>query len=74
MSQQPHEFIHPLDKPIRGARAIAKTANLFDENGDPDERAAFYALEKGYIDASKEGRTWITTARRILKTANGEAA
>ena len=72
MSQQPDEFIHPLDKPVRGAAAIARVANLLTENGEPDERAAYYALESGHIDASKEGRKWISTARRILKVANGE--
>jgi hypothetical protein len=72
MSQQPDDFLHPLDRPVRGARNIARVAYLFDEDGEPDERAAYYALESGHIDASKEGRTWISTPRRILKRAHGE--
>jgi len=55
-----------LDKPIRGVRDIAIAANIVDENGEPDERAAYYALEAGHYDASKRGRIWESTLRRLL--------
>jgi hypothetical protein len=55
-----------LDRPIRGVRAIAAAANIIGEDGEIDERAAYYALERGHYDASKRGRTWETTLRRLL--------
>lgn len=62
-----------LDAPIRGAANIAKVANVLKDNGDPDMTAAFYKLEQGYIPASKEGRIWVSTLRRIRSIAAGEA-
>jgi hypothetical protein len=55
-----------LDRPIRGARKIARVLNLLDDNGEPDPRKAFYALEKGYADADKFGKIWVSTKRRLL--------
>jgi hypothetical protein len=55
-----------LDKPIRGARNIAAAVNLYNEAGEPDERAAYHALEAGHYDATKRGRTWESTLRRLL--------
>jgi hypothetical protein len=55
-----------LDKPIRGARNIAAAVNLYTEAGEPDERAAFHALEQGHLDASKRGKHWESTLRRLL--------
>jgi hypothetical protein len=59
-------FDPTLDAPIRGARAIAEALNLRDENGEPDERAVYYALEQGHYAATKRGRTWESTLRRLL--------
>lgn len=55
----------PLDRVIYGAKKIAEAAELFDEDGNPNVRAAFYGLEKGYIDADKYGRRWRSTPRRV---------
>jgi hypothetical protein len=55
-----------LDAPIWGARRIAEVLNLRTPDGEPDERAAFYGLEKGYYDATKVGRLWSSTRRRLL--------
>ena len=56
-----------LDLPVYGARAIALDLNLRRDNGEPNERRAFYMLEKGYVDADKIGETWTSTPRRLLK-------
>jgi hypothetical protein len=58
--------INDDDLPIRGAKAIARVLNLVDEDGNPDPRRAFYALEKGYVDADKWGKIWVSTRRRLL--------
>jgi hypothetical protein len=55
-----------LDLPIWGAKAIARAAGLFRDDGSADTRKAFYKLEAGYIDADKNGGEWVTTKRRIL--------
>ena len=34
-----------LDRPVWGAEAIAKEANLFDDEGKADVRKAYYLLE-----------------------------
>jgi hypothetical protein len=60
-------FDDDLDRPIYGVREIARVLNLTDERGEPDERRAYYALEQGYADASKFGRTWTSTKRRLLR-------
>jgi hypothetical protein len=72
MAALPAALVDPLDIPIYGARQIAVVANMLDENGEPDERAAFHALEMGYIDADKFGRKWRSTPRRILKIARDQ--
>jgi hypothetical protein len=61
-----------LDKPIWGARAIATAAGLFDENGEPDVARAFYLLEENLLPASKVGRAWTSTPRRLRSIASGE--
>lgn len=54
-----------LDRAIYGAMPIGRAANIVDSKGRVDVRKTFYALEQGYIDASKFGRCWVTTLRRI---------
>jgi hypothetical protein len=73
MPQQLEELLHPLDRPVYGARDIARVANIFGEDGEPDERKAFHALERGYIDADKMGRVWTSTPRRILKLTSARS-
>jgi len=70
-----HDDEH-LDRPIWGAKAIAREANLFKDSAEtgerePDERKAFYLLETGAIAAKrvkgrdKERGQWVTTPRLI---------
>jgi hypothetical protein len=54
-----------LDRLIWGVKAIAIAANL-------TTRQAYHALEKGYLPASKAGRKWVTTPRRIRSAFTGE--
>jgi hypothetical protein len=55
-----------LDTPIYGVRAIARVLNLIDDHGEVDERRGYYVLEQGHVDASKVGRVWASTKRRLL--------
>jgi hypothetical protein len=55
-----------LDTPIRGVRNLATAAGVVNEDGSPDVRAMYHGLEQGYYDASKRGRTWESTRRRLL--------
>jgi hypothetical protein len=62
-----------LDTPIWHAGPIALAAGLVDKRGRPRTRAAFHLLEKGLLPASKVGRSYVTTLRRLRAVANGEA-
>lgn len=53
-----------LDKPIWGVEAIAAAANL-------TPRQTYHALERGYLPASKAGRKWVTTPRRLRTLFTG---
>jgi len=54
-----------LDVPIWGVKAIAAASNL-------TLRQAYHALEKGYLPASKAGRKWFSTPRRLQTLFAGE--
>jgi hypothetical protein len=54
-----------LDRPIWGVEAIAAASNL-------TIRQTYHALERGYIPASKIGRKWCTTPRRLRALFAGE--
>jgi hypothetical protein len=54
-----------LDIPIWGVRAIAAAANL-------TPRQTYHALERGYLPASKAGRKWVTTSRRLQTLFTGK--
>jgi hypothetical protein len=56
-----------LDTPGYGAGWIAEILNLRDHSGALDVRRAYYLLEAGYVDASKVGRVWTSTRRRLLE-------
>jgi hypothetical protein len=56
-------YLDPLDKPIRGAKAIGKAIG---EN----ERVAFNLLQGHQLPATKVGRHWTTTARRLIARFN----
>jgi hypothetical protein len=53
------------DRPIWGVEAIAAASNL-------TLRQAYHALERGYLPASKVGRKWFTTPRRLRALFAGE--
>ena len=60
-----------LDTPLYGAEAIGRAAHLLNEDGDVDTRNTYYVLERGYIDADKFGRQWVSTPRRIRRAFMG---
>ena len=62
-----------LDRPIWGAEAIGREAGLIDADGRVDTRRAFYLLEKRLLPATKIGRQWATTRRRLQRAFAGEA-
>lgn len=55
---------------LRGAAAIV--ADLQEAGVDMQLSAVYHALESGRIDASKQGRIWITTRRRARAAFRGE--
>jgi len=63
-----------LDKPLYGAEPIGRAAHLLDDHGKVDIRKTYYALERGYIDADKFGRVWVSTPRRIRRAFVGRDA
>jgi hypothetical protein len=63
----------PLDDQlIWGARAIAIAAGLVDASGRPRVRAAFHLLQKKLLPASKVGKTYVSSMRRLQSIAGGE--
>jgi hypothetical protein len=52
--------IDPLDRPIRGAKAIGQILNLTIPQ-------TYHGLSKGLIDADKYGSLWESTPRRLLR-------
>jgi hypothetical protein len=63
-----------LDRPLWGAEAIGREAGLIDDAGNVDERKAYYLLERGILPATKAGRAWVTTGRRLRRFFDGDAA
>jgi hypothetical protein len=63
-----------LDAPLWGAEQIGRAANLLNEDGSVNFRATFYALEQGNLPASKVGKKWVSTLRRLRSVFAGEAA
>jgi hypothetical protein len=61
------ELLKDPDAPIYGAEDFAIVLKFFDDEGEPDERAAYYAAEAGHVDAGKMGRQWVSTPNRLLK-------
>ncbi len=56
-----------LDCPIWGARAIGKVIGK-------GARATHYLLEAGRLDATKIGRQWVSTPRRLRAGLVGSGA
>jgi hypothetical protein len=63
-----------LDRLIWGARSIAAEAGLKDTRGRPRTRAAYHLLETKKLPATKVGKVWVSTPRRLRSVANGGAA
>ncbi|HEY7302428.1 MAG TPA: hypothetical protein VH684_31415 [Xanthobacteraceae bacterium] len=67
--------IDPLDVPIWGAKQIGQEAHLFDQDGNIDERRAFYLcqilLKEGIV--SKAGGRFFSTPRRLRNYFAGKA-
>lgn len=63
-----------LDRPLWGAEQIGREAGLLDEVGNVDLRKVFYRLERGDLPASKIGRLWTSTPRRIRRAFAGDEA
>jgi hypothetical protein len=55
------------DRPLWGAAAIGAEINR-------SERQAHYLLERGLLDASKIGKFWVSTPRRLRDRLLGEVA
>jgi len=69
------EIDKELDRPIYGAPAIGRAANLVDGKGQVELAKVYHALQRGWIDADKMGpKLWVTTLRRILAKHAGRAA
>jgi hypothetical protein len=62
------------DVPVYGAHDIALAAGIVDAKGKPRVRAVYHLLEKGLLPASKIGKTYASTPRRLRAIANGETA
>jgi hypothetical protein len=60
-----------LDRLLWGCRAIAIAAGVLDDDGEPDVRRAYKMLQRGALDASKAGKLYTSTIRRLRRTASG---
>jgi hypothetical protein len=63
-----------IDKPLWGAEAIGREANVVDEDGNVDLRKVYYLLENELLPGTKVGKLWTSTKRRIRRVFAGEAA
>jgi hypothetical protein len=62
-----------LDQPLLGAEQIGRVARFVDEKGRVDLNKTYRALALGFLDASRLGKMWASTPRRILKAFTGDA-
>jgi hypothetical protein len=53
------------DTPLWGAEAIGVVAGCVTADGVVDLRKVYLLLEKNLIDASKVGRVWVSSRRRV---------
>jgi hypothetical protein len=64
-----------LDLPLWGAENIGREAGVVKAKGDQKGiRKSFYLLENGLLPATKIGRQWTSTRRRIRRALAGESA
>jgi hypothetical protein len=62
-----------VDANIWGAADIARAANVVDENGEPDMDRIYYLLQRKLLPATKVGKGYVSTLRR-LRVGSGEKA
>jgi hypothetical protein len=62
----PHQSTSDDDAPLWGALAIGQAIGR-------SERQTFHALERGFLPATKVGKSWVTTKRRLLDRILGAA-
>jgi hypothetical protein len=62
------------DDLIWGAAKIAVAANVVDECDKPDMDRVYYLLQRKLLPASKAGKTWVSTLRRLRAVGSGEAS
>jgi hypothetical protein len=62
-----------LDAPMWGAEAIGREANVVDEDGNVNLRKVYHLLENELLPATKVGKIWTSTKRRIRRVFAGEA-
>jgi hypothetical protein len=62
-----------LDRPLWSAEAIGREANILNDDGNVDLRKVFYLLEKRLLPATKIGRQWASTPRRLQRLFAGES-
>jgi hypothetical protein len=58
-----------LDQPLQGAKAIGECRYV-----QKNEEQTAYLLRKGLLDATKRGRLWVTTPRRLRDQLAGNVA
>jgi hypothetical protein len=58
--------VDPLDEPIWGARAIGEVIGR-------SEKSTYWLLDKGVLPATRVGKAWVSTRRR-LRAAIGVSA
>jgi hypothetical protein len=61
------------DRPLHGAEAIGREANILKPDGKVDLRKVYHAAAQGYLDVSKFGRLLVSTPRRIRRAFTGDA-
>ena len=65
VESNPHQSTSDDDAPLWGALAIGQAIGR-------SERQVFHALENGLLPATKIGKAWVTTRRRLLDCINGK--
>jgi hypothetical protein len=66
VSKKPPHNDNDLDELLWGAEAIARAANI-------ETRRAYHLLERGVIPASRAGKFWVSTLRKIRSIADQAA-
>lgn len=62
------------DTPVWGAETFALVLGLVTAKGKPRTRTVYHLLESGRLPATKVGKVWTSTPRRLRSVSNGMAA